>query len=155
MRLEPRLIALCAVLWLAGCQAPPAAPPPLPAPVCPEPAAPPEAEQLNALLGQLEDLHKTLVLAQGRSPAEQLQASAQLDALALATNAQAEPLRPLAQLLNARLAEQRRLQDNVDKLTAQLRDSQRRNEQLNEKLEALKAIEQALPGKPATTGRAP
>lgn len=154
MRVEPRLsalIAAIAVLWLAGCQAPPQAPPPPAAPVCPAPDVAPEVEQLNALQGQLEELRKTLVLAQGRSPAEQLQASAQLDALALA-----EPLKPLATLLNARLAEQRRLQDNVDKLTAQLRDSQRRNDQLNEKLEALKAIEQTLPAKPATTtGRAP
>ena len=54
----------------------------------------------------------------------------------------------LTAAIAARVAEQRRLQDSVDKLTQQLRDSQRRGDQLSEKLEALKAIEQTLPAKP-------
>ncbi|MGQ3055077.1 MAG: hypothetical protein ACT6S0_25065, partial [Roseateles sp.] len=97
------------------------------------------------------DLRKALALSQGRSGADLAQAAAQIDVLASATDAPTEPLKALAALLSARLAEQRRLQDNVDKLTLQLRDSQRRNEQLNEKLEALKAIEQTLPGKPGAS----
>lgn len=141
--------ALLLVL-LAGCQTPmPApAPPPSPVPACPEPPAPPpEVDALRAVLGQAEDLRAALAL--GRSSAELAQALAQADAVA--TDARTEALKPLATLLSARLAEQRRLQENVDKLTQQLRDSQRRNDQLHEKLEALKAIEQTLPGKPGAS----
>lgn len=150
MRLERRLSAL-ALLLLAACQTPapaPEPPPPPPAPVCPVPAPAPEAKALEAVLAYAEDLRKALALSQGRSSADLAQAAAQLEQAANAPEPQAEPLKPLAALLAARLAEQRRLQDGVDKLTQQLRDTQRRNEQLNEKLEALKAIEQTLPGKP-------
>lgn len=145
---------LCGVLLLAGCQTPlpPPAPPP-PAPVCLDPPPPaPEIAQLQAVLATAEDLRKALMLGQGRSSADVAQATAQLDAIAASAEPQTDPLKALAVLLSARLAEQRRLQDSVDKLTAQLRDSQRRSDQLNEKLEALKAIEQTLPAKP---GRAP
>ena len=143
-----RLFELCLVLMLAACQTPPPAPaPPPPAPVCPEPPPPPpEVEQLKGVLGTVEELRKALALSQGRSSADLAQAVAQLDVIASDAQA-AEPLKPLAALVSARLAEHRRLQDSVDKLTQQLRDSQRRNEQLNEKLEALKAIEQTLPAK--------
>jgi len=98
----------------------------------------------------MQAMRRALLLSQGRSGSELAQAAAQLDVVAVATEPQAEPLKPLAALLSARIAEQRRLQDSVDKLAQQLRDSQRRNEQLNEKLEALKAIEQTLPVKPVT-----
>ncbi len=142
------LFVLIGLLSLAACQAPVPVPPPAPPPVlCAEPAAPPEAESLKAVLAYADELRKTLALAQGRTGAEQAQAAAQLDALAAAPDAPAEPLKAVAMLSAARLAELRRLQDSVDKLTQQLRDSQRRNEQLNEKLEALKAIEQTLPVK--------
>ena len=151
MPIERRLLQLCVLLALAGCQTPPPAPeppPPEPAPVCPEPPAPPpQVEELKAVLATAEELRKALALSQGRSSADLAQAAAQIELVATSTEPQAEPLKPLAALLSARLAEQRRLQDSVDKLTQQLRDSQRRNEQLNEKLEALKAIEQTLPAK--------
>ncbi|MCE4553582.1 hypothetical protein [Pelomonas cellulosilytica] len=147
MPFKRRLIELCALLALAACQTPPPAPPPPePTPVCPEPPPPP-ADDLKVVATLADDLRKALVLSAGRSAAEQAQASAQLDQFATATEPQSEPLKPLAALLAARLAEQRRLQDSVDRLTQQLRDAQRRNDQLNEKLEALKAIEQTLPVK--------
>lgn len=146
-----RLLEFGLVLLLTACQtAPPAPPPPVPepAPVCPEPpATPPQVDELKAVVGYAEELRKALALSQGRSSADLAQAAAQVEVIASDAQA-AERLKPLATLLSARLAEQRRLQDNVDKLTQQLRDSQRRNEQLNEKLEGLKAIEQTLPGKP-------
>lgn len=150
-----RLLEFGLVLLLAACQTvPPAPAPPLPepVPVCPEPpAAPPQVGELKAVAAYAEELRKALALSQGRSSADLAQAAAQIDVVAAATDAPAEALKPLALLMSARLAEQRRLQDNVDKLTQQLRDSQRRNEQLNEKLEALKAIEQTLPGKPGAS----
>ncbi|RZI96897.1 MAG: hypothetical protein EOP39_28535 [Rubrivivax sp.] len=147
-------MGLVLVLLLAGCQTPPPAPEPapsVPAPACPEPPPPPpEAGELRAVLSTAEELRKALALSQGRGGTELAQAAAQVDVVASDAQA-AEALKPLAALLSARLAEQRRLQENIDKLTQQLRESQRRNDQLNEKLEALKTIEQTLPGKPGTS----
>ena len=60
-----------------------------------------------------------------------------------------QPWRPLARLLLARIAEQRRLEEQLDKMTAQRRDTQRAIQQLTEKLEALKAIERSMTAHPA------
>lgn len=68
----------------------------------------------------------------------------------------ARSLHPLARLLATRFAEQRRVEDQMDRQGQQLRDAQRRLEQTNDKLEALKEIERSLttrPGAPATTSR--
>lgn len=138
-----RTLPLLALLLLAACQTPPPAPapPPPPEPVaCPEPPPPPQVEELAAALAYAETLRQAL--EQGRGGVEAAQAAAS------APPPRAEALQPLATLIALRLAEQRRLQDGLDKAAQQLRDSQRRNEQLNEKLEALKAIEQTLPVKP-------
>jgi len=99
-------------------------------------------------------IRKAMVLGQGRSGGDWLQAQAQLDS-ALATAPPGDALRPLALLLAARLAEQRRLGEANDRLGQQLRDSQRRNDQLSEKLEALKAIEQRLPAAAGAARPAP
>jgi hypothetical protein len=151
MRIQPRrLLEIGLLLLLAACQTPSPEPQPT-APACPEPPPPAPVESddgAKALQGYLADLQKALQLGQGRSAAEQAQAAAQLESLSNSSDPQAEPLKPLVALMSARLAEQKRLQDNVDKLNQQLRDSLRRNEQLNEKLEALKTIEQTLPAKP-------
>ncbi|HEX5343165.1 MAG TPA: hypothetical protein VFX55_11770 [Duganella sp.] len=78
-------------------------------------------------------------------------AQALLDSVATSAEPEAAPFRPLAQLLSSNCAETRRLYDHADKLAAQQKDSQRRIEQLNDTLEALKAIERTLPARPATT----
>ncbi|HEY8881633.1 MAG TPA: hypothetical protein VIN03_28970 [Roseateles sp.] len=156
MQIQRRLLEIGLLLLLAACQTPLPAPEPQPVePACPEPPAPPAPAEdgQKAVQSYAADLHKALLLGQGRSAADQAQAAAQLEALNASTDPQVEPFKPIVALLAARLAEQRRLQDNVDKLNQQLRDSQRRNEQLNEKLEALKAIEQTLPAKPGAGPR--
>ncbi len=56
----------------------------------------------------------------------------------------AGPWRAVAQLLLARAQEQRRLEDQIDKQGQQLREQQRRIDQLASQLEALKAIERSL-----------
>ncbi len=179
-RLPERCALLLLTASLLGCQTPPPAPPPetpLPVTACPEPvSSPPQADELRAVLAYARELRlrgvgeptpatdvsagvaaqamrRALLLSQGRGSAELTQAAAQLDIGAAATDPQAAALRPLAELLAGRIAEQRRLQESLDKLGQQLRDSQRRNDQLNEKLEALKAIEQTLPAKPVTPPR--
>ncbi len=151
-----RLLEIAGLLLLAACQTPAPVPEPLPpAPACPEPppSPAPADDGLKAVQAYAADLQKALQLGQGRSAMEQAQAATQLESLANSSDPQADPLKPLATLMAARLTEQRRLQDNIDKLNQQLRDAQRRNEQLNEKLEALKAIEQPLPAKPGAAPR--
>ena len=69
--------------------------------------------------------------------------------LATATGKDAQLLAPLVQLLSSQYAELRRQDESIDKLNGQLRDAQRRIEQLNEKLEALKNIERSLSVRPA------
>jgi len=100
-------------------------------------AASPEAQvQLSLVLSQLRQLPE-LIRAQ------------ELLARVLG-NADAQPLHPLARLLASRYAEQRRLEEQLDKQNQQLRDVQRRLDQTNERLEALKAIERSLTSRPST-----
>ncbi len=58
-------------------------------------------------------------------------------------------LKPLARLMAERLTEMRRLEDTVERQAQQLRESQRRIEQLNERLEAMRAIERSLNSRPS------
>jgi hypothetical protein len=75
-------------------------------------------------------------------------AQALLDSVATSAEPEAAPFRPLAQLLSSNCAETRRLYDHADRLAAQQKDYQRRIDQLNETVEALKAIERTLPVRP-------
>lgn len=82
-------------------------------------------------------------------------ALALVDALVRQATPEAAPYQPLARLLQMRYLDQRRLEEQLDRQSAQARDSQRRIDQLNEKLEALKAIERSLSTRPAASGGAP
>jgi len=98
-------------------------------------AASPEAQiQLSLVLSQLRQLPE-LIRAQ------------ELLARVLG-NAEAQALHPLARLLASRYSEQRRLEEQLEKQNQQLRDVQRRLDQTNERLEALKAIERSLTSRP-------
>ncbi len=76
-----------------------------------------------------------------------------IDQVMRGTPADSEHWQEIARLLNSRVAEQRRLEEQIERLNQQLRDSQRDSQrkldQLNEKLEALKAIERSLNARPA------
>jgi hypothetical protein len=67
----------------------------------------------------------------------------------------ASPWQGAARLLQARAAGQRRLEEQLDKLQQQLREQQRRNEQLAAQIEALRAIERSLGGTRAPAASAP
>jgi len=71
----------------------------------------------------------------------------------------ATPLKPLARLLALRLLEQRKLEEGLERQNQQLRENQRRIDQLNERLEAMRAIERSLttrpPSAPSRTRPAP
>lgn len=158
------------------------APPPPPPPVVivePAPALPPPPEDLAArrLLawherlrtlpaaelareqarlqnpaGPAEVLELALLLGQVRAPGDLQRALALLDPL---VRDNGSPLAPLARLLQSRLAEQRRLEDLAERQAQQIRDQQRRIEQLGQQIEQLRAIERSLGSRPPPAASAP
>ena len=60
------------------------------------------------------------------------------------TDSESAPLRPFARLLLARITEQKRVEDLLERQSGQLRETQRRLDQANEKLQALREIERSL-----------
>jgi hypothetical protein len=127
------------------------------------------APELSAELGRLGDLMETptvqmqtaIVLAQTRNPADLARALGLLQKLIANPAAEAQPLQPLARALAARYAEQRKVEDDRDKQAQQLRDAQKRIDQLNDRIEALRAIERSFarpnptPSVPAAPASAP
>jgi hypothetical protein len=85
-----------------------------------------------------------LLLAQTRVPADLARALGLLQRVIANPSPEAQPLQPLARALAARYVEQRRVEDDRDKQVQQLRDSQRRIDQLNDRIEALRAIERSF-----------
>jgi hypothetical protein len=71
-----------------------------------------------------------------------------LEQLARTNSPELQPLQPLIRLMLGRVAEQRRLEDLLNREVAQKREQQRNLQQLNEKLEALKAIERSMTTRP-------
>ncbi|MDN3918654.1 hypothetical protein [Roseateles violae] len=106
----------------------------------------------DAALSPQQATQAALALALGpaRSNGELGRAQALVDQVLRSTAPEAQPWQPWALLVGARLAEQRRLEAQIERLAQQGRDSQRRLEQLGEKLEALKAIERSLSKRPAS-----
>ena len=95
-----------------------------------------------------------LALVQEHNAGDLARASSLLEPLAQDAPAAPQPWQPLARLLLARISEQRRLEEQVDKMTAQRRETQRAIQQLTEKLEALKAIERSMTAHPAAASPA-
>lgn len=152
----------------------PATPPPIPANAPVPPAHAAEAPAQDAALRMLAYADRLRLmpaaelglevarLGEASSPAAQLQlalALGQLRQLPEMVRAQellarvlgndsAQALHPLARLLAARYGEQRRAEEQLDKQTQQVRELQRRLDQSNERLEALKAIERSLTSRP-------
>lgn len=96
-------------------------------------------------------LELALVLGQTRQPVDTARALG-LAQRVLSQKGLAASLQSFARLLETRFLHMRRLEDAADRQAQQLRDAQRRNDQLNERLEAMRAIERSLnarPGGPA------
>ena len=91
-----------------------------------------------------------LLLAQTRVPADLARALGLMQRVIANPSPEAQPLHPLARALAARYVEQRRVEDDRDKQVQQLRESQRRIDQLNDRIEALRAIERSF-ARPAGT----
>jgi DNA anti-recombination protein RmuC len=93
-------------------------------------------------------MQKAIILGCLRGPVDLLRAMSLLDSIIKSNEPHAQRLQPMATLLYANYSEWRRLDDALDKQGQQLKEAQRRSDQLNQKLEDLKAIEQQLPSRP-------
>jgi hypothetical protein len=100
-------------------------------------------------------LEMALALGQTHNPGDTVRALALLDPLLKSADPLAAPWQPWARLLAARYGEQRRLEDHVERQNQQLRDAQRRQDQLSQQLEALKTIERSMTTRPAAPASRP
>ena len=104
-------------------------------------------------------MDQALALSMTHTPGDLARAQGLLDQVLHNNAPQADPWRRLARLLAYRLGEQKRAEDTADRNAQQLRDaqrdSQRKLDQLNDKLEALKAIERSLNTRPGAPPSAP
>jgi hypothetical protein len=102
----------------------------------------PDATSIEAQMDQ------ALALSMTHNPGDLARAQALLDQVLHNNAPQADPWRSLARLLAYRLGEQKRAEDAAERVNQQLRDAQRDNQRklddVNSKLEALKAIERSL-----------
>ncbi|HEY0821895.1 MAG TPA: hypothetical protein VGD46_24175 [Rhizobacter sp.] len=100
-------------------------------------------------------LELALALAQQRNGGDVARAVALLEPITKSSAPELAPWQPLARLLLGRVLEQRRLEDALNREVARNRDQQRTLQQLNEKLEALKAIERSMANRPTGGGPPP
>jgi len=89
-----------------------------------------------------------MAYGQPRGGGDLVRASALLEAVLKSNDPMAVSLHPLARLLADNYTERQRNDMQVEKLNQQIRDGQRRADQLQEKLNALADIERSLPARP-------
>jgi hypothetical protein len=108
-----------------------------------------EFVRLDAPSNPEQVLQMALALGQTKNPADTVRALGLLEPLLRSNDPQAAPWQPWARLLAARYAEQRRLEDHVERQNQQLREAQRRQDQLGQQIDALRAIERSMTPRPA------
>jgi len=96
-----------------------------------------------------------MLLGQARDPTDLVRALGLLDGVLKSREPAAASLHPLARALASQYQERLKLESQNDKLLQQLKDSQRRSSELQEKLDALTDIERSLPVRPTPAGNAP
>lgn len=89
-----------------------------------------------------------IALAQTRTPVNTIRAQSLLRRVL--TQEQAQALHPLARLLLSHASDARRLEEQLERQGQQLRDANKRIDQLSDRLEAVRAIERSLPSRPAS-----
>ena len=92
-------------------------------------------------------LELALALGQTRQPPDTARALALVQRV-LGQPASPSAYRSFARLLENRFLHQRRLEEQADRQAQQLKDLQRKNDQLGERLEAMRAIERSLNTRP-------
>jgi len=100
-------------------------------------------------------LELALALSQQHNGGDVARAMALLEPITRSSAPELQPWQGLARLLLGRVTEQRRLEDQIEKQAAQRREQQRTLQQLNEKLEALKAIERSMTTRPPGASTTP
>lgn len=115
-----------------------------------------QGELLKELSGVLQQqrtpkltLQIGMILMLTRGGGDLARAQSLFDGVAASNEPGTQGLRAFAQLLSSHCTEARRLYDQADRLSTQLKDTTRKTEQLNDTVEALKAIERSLPVRPA------
>ncbi len=107
-----------------------------------------EVARLNALASATPSaanfLEFALALGLTRNNGDLARATGLIEPLLRSTAPDVVPWQPFARFLNVRYAEQRRLEEALDRQIKEQRDTRNRLDQANEKLEALKAIERSL-----------
>jgi hypothetical protein len=93
-------------------------------------------------------LQKSMALALLRGAGDLARAQQLSETVLRSNDERAGPLKPLAQMLAANQGELRRQGEQTDKLAQQVREQQRRIDQLDHMLEGLKAIERNLSVRP-------
>lgn len=96
-----------------------------------------------------DELQLALALGATRQSADLVRAQGLLQRVLGNPREDVRAMQPLAALLAARYAEQRRVEDLLDKQAQQLKEQQRRIDQLNDRLEAVRAVERSLNARPA------
>lgn len=99
----------------------------------------------------LRQMQLALLLLHPSPAADTARALALLQRVMSNASPEALPVKPLARLLAQRLIEQRKAEEGLERQSQQLRENQRRIEQLNERLEAMRAIERSLGTRPPAT----
>jgi hypothetical protein len=107
-----------------------------------------EATRLGDRTSPTEQMQRSLVLSQMLLLPELIRAQELLVRVLANNSTEAQSLHALARLLATRYGEFRRLEDQLEKQTQQTREVQRKLDQTNERLEALKAIERSLTSHP-------
>ena len=106
-----------------------------------------------------QQMDQALAMSMTHNPGDLARAQGVLEQVLRNNTPQADPWRSLARLLAYRLSEQRRAEDAVERSAQQLRDAQRDNQRklddANAKLEALKAIERSLNTRQAPAASSP
>lgn len=100
----------------------------------------------------VRQMQLALALSYTNQPPDTARALGLLQRVINHTAPESGTLKPLARLLASKLMNQRRLEDTVDRQAQQIRDSSRRIELLNERLEAMRAIERSLIPRPPSPG---
>ncbi|WP_432240281.1 hypothetical protein [Herbaspirillum robiniae] len=105
-----------------------------------------ELQRINAYPASPSNtVRRAMALSLTRDPIDLAKAEAQLWNVMGDNSVEAEKLKPLVQVLVGHYSDLRRVADNAEKSSVQLKEAQRKVDQLNDKLEALKNIERSLP----------
>lgn len=100
-------------------------------------------------------IEMALGLGLTRNPGDLARAIGLLDPIARSNSPDLAVWQPWARMLLNRYAEQRRVEDQLERQNQQVREQQRRIDQLNNQVEALKAIERSMAPRPAVSPPAP